>query len=67
MMGDDKCGVLCEILAGETEAFAENLPLFYFVHHKFHIALHGLEIWPPWWEDIYSLPNLWHVSALWTR
>jgi hypothetical protein len=38
-------------LAGETEAFGENLAQCRFVHHKTHM-LHGLETGPPPWEAI---------------
>jgi hypothetical protein len=33
-------------LAGETE----NLPQLYFVHHKSHMTLPGIEPGPPRWE-----------------
>jgi hypothetical protein len=41
--------VECE-LAGETEAHGENLSQCYFVRHKPHMTLTGLEPRPPWWE-----------------
>jgi hypothetical protein len=30
-------------LAEETEVFEENLPQFYFIHHKSHMTRPGLE------------------------
>jgi hypothetical protein len=36
-------GQSVEGVAGETEVFGENLPLFRFVEHKSHMARPGLE------------------------
>jgi hypothetical protein len=37
-------------LVGETEVLGENLPHFYFVHHKSHMTWPGIEPGPPRWE-----------------
>jgi hypothetical protein len=39
-----------EWLAGITEVLGENLPQSRFLHHKSHMTLPGLELWPLLWE-----------------
>jgi hypothetical protein len=37
-------------LTGETEVLGENLPQFYFVHHKSHMTWPGIEPGSSRWE-----------------
>jgi hypothetical protein len=46
-------------LAGETEVLAENLPYFYFLHHKTNTTRPGLEPEPPLWKARDKPPELW--------
>jgi hypothetical protein len=48
----DECGAVGEINGRENEVRGENLPQFYFVHHKSR------------WEAIDNPPELWHFPAM---
>jgi hypothetical protein len=51
MIDDDECGVVGGMRIGRgTEVLGENLPHWYFVHHKFRMTAPGIEPRPVRWE-----------------